>query len=90
MTHMPSQLPAITKMLGSGLWLPQRMSRKSPLHSHVPDAEVFQEAGVGAYMPQTAARSPETMSMLGSGPMAAPARGLLASESGDPLAKGLA
>ena len=91
MARMPSQLPETARMLGFRLWLPQRMSRKSRLcRSHVPDTELFQDAGVGAYMPQTAARSPETTSMLGSGPVAAPARGLLARESGAPLAKGLA
>ena len=87
MTHMPSQLPAITglRSVATSAHEPQESSC-----SHVPDTELFEEAKVGAYMPQTAARSPETMSMLDSGPVAAPARGLLASESGAPLAKGLA
>ena len=40
-------------------------------------------------MPQTAARSPETASRLGSGPVAAPARGAARQRVGRPLGEGL-
>lgn len=48
------------------------------------------QRGMAAHMPQRAALSPEMRRTLGSDPVAAPARMLLASASAEPLGKSLA
>ena len=53
-------------------------------------APVTHEEGVAAHIPQRAALSPEIRRTLGSEPVAAPARMLLASASAEPFGKSLA